>query len=105
MNIDCMIISDFLDNPDKVRESLIEQKVEFIHREKGGFPGSRTTLADESYQKMVNEKLDKILPFKWEMDMDTSTYCFQLCLEEDESWIHVDKTKWAGILYLSLIHI
>ena len=101
MNIDCIIISDFLDNPDKVRESLIEQKVEFIHREKGGFPGSRTTLADESYQKMVNEKLDKILPFKWEMDMDTSTYCFQLCLEEDESWIHVDKTKWAGILYLT----
>ena len=101
MNIDCMIISDFLDNPDKVRESLIEQKVDFFHKEEGGFPGSRTTLADESYQKMVNEKLDKILPFKWEMDMNSSTYCFQLCLEGDNSWIHVDSTKWAGILYLT----
>ncbi len=100
MNLDCIIVSDFLDNPDKVRDSLIQQKVDFF-REEGSYPGSRTIFADDGYQKMVNEKLDKILPFKWEMDMDTSTYCFQLCLEGDESWIHVDKTKWAGILYLT----
>ena len=101
MNIDCMIISDFLDNPDKVREFLIEEKVDFYRKGEDRFPGSRTSFADEGYQKMVNEKLDKILPFKWEMNMNTSSYCFQLCLEGDESWIHVDKTKWAGILYLT----
>tara|TARA_B100001250_G_scaffold248811_1_gene213908 strand:- start:207 stop:788 length:582 start_codon:yes stop_codon:yes gene_type:complete len=101
MNIDCMIISDFLDNPDKVRESLIEQKVDFFHKDQSGFPGSRTTIPDLNYQKMVDEKLEKVLPFKFKQDEETSTYCFQLCLEGDESWIHVDKTKWAGILYLT----
>ena len=101
MNIDTIVISDFLDNPDMVRQSLIENEVDFFHKEEGGFPGSRTTIPDLSYQKMVDEKLDKILPFKWKMDMNTSTYCFQLCLEGDNSWIHVDSTKWAGILYLT----
>ena len=101
MNIDTIVISDFLDNPDMVRQSLIENEVDFFHKEEGGFPGSRTTIPDPSYQKMVDEKLDKILPFKWKMDMNTSTYCFQLCLEGDNSWIHVDSTKWAGILYLT----
>tara|TARA_B100000131_G_scaffold129525_1_gene126407 strand:- start:101 stop:676 length:576 start_codon:yes stop_codon:yes gene_type:complete len=97
-----MIISDFLDDPDRVRESLIEQKVDFCHRAEDGFPGSRTNPAPENYQQMVNEKLDKILPFKWEMEkVNYSSYCFQLCLEGDKSWIHVDDTKWAGILYLT----
>ena len=101
MNLDSIIVSDFLDDPDKVRESLIKQNVEFVIDMPEKFPGKRTLRADEGYQKMVEEKLDKILPFKGEMDMSSSTYCFQLCLEGDESWIHVDPTKWAGILYLT----
>ena len=102
MNIDCMVISDFLDNPDQVSEFLIEEKVDFYRKGEDRFPGSRTSFADEGYQKMVNEKLDKILPFKWEMEkVNYSSYCFQLCLEGDKSWIHVDDTKWAGILYLT----
>ena len=101
MNLDCIIVSDFLDNPDKVRESLIEQNVEFVIESKLGFPGKRTPKADEGYQQMVNEKLEKVLPFKFEQDLDTSTFQFQLCLEGDKSWVHVDKTDWAGILYLT----
>tara|TARA_B100000965_G_C19194761_1_gene584723 strand:- start:41 stop:616 length:576 start_codon:yes stop_codon:yes gene_type:complete len=100
MNLDYMVISNFLDNPDKVRQSLIEQQLEFPFE--GHFPGKRSSLPDEGYRKMVDEKLESILPFRYEHDMTTSTYCFQLCLEEDKnSWIHMDATDWAGVLYLT----
>ena len=67
MNLDYMVISNFLDNPDKVRQSLIEQQLEFPFE--GHFPGRRSSLPDEGYRKMIDEKLESILPFRYEHDM------------------------------------
>ena len=31
----------------------------------------------------------------------SSSYAYQLCLEESYSSVHVDATKWGGVLYLT----
>ena len=99
MNLDYMIVSNFLDNPDKVRQSLIDQDLQF--NVEGYFPGKRSCIPNEEYMKMIDEKLEKVLPFKFKHNMNTSSYSFQLCLEGQESWIHKDQSDWAGVLYLT----
>lgn len=96
MNINTIIIDNFLDSPLKVRESVLE--LDFYRT--GSFPGLRSDRADLDYEKYVQEKIEKALNTKiteWKQD----SFCFQLCLNGDETWIHCDETEWAGVLYLS----
>jgi hypothetical protein len=98
MKIDTIIVDNFLDNPDLVRESVL--KVPFKHS--GTFPGFRSDAADKEYQKMVEVKLTEILGtsnIKFRQDRDC--FRFQLCLQDDSTWIHKDDTNWAGVLYLT----
>ena len=106
MNIDSIIVSDFLDDPDAVRSWVIGncEKGFLNFNLKGNYPGKRTyQLANIDYRSMVESKLKQILPFKFKMDMeDSDTYAFQLCLENEMTWVHVDDfSDWAGILYLT----
>ena len=107
-----IVIDDFLDNPDLVRESVLSGGIEqFCHS--GSFSGRRTFTADPSYQQMINSKLEKILPFKFEMDdylekdsegnpiTESCCFAFQLALETDTTWVHNDTTDWSGVLYLT----
>ena len=106
MNIDSIIVSDFLDDPDPVRSWVIDNsKNGCLNFDiEGSYPGKRTyQLANIDYRSMVESKLKQILPFKFKMDMeDSDTYAFQLCLENEMTWVHVDDfSDWAGILYLT----
>ena len=105
MNIDSIIVSDFLDNPDAVRSWVIDNsKNGFLNFDiEGSYPGKRTyQLANIDYRSMVESKLKQIIPFKFEMNMEESdSYAFQLCLENEMTWVHVDSSDWAGILYLT----
>lgn len=98
MKIDTIIVDNFLEHPDLVRESVL--KIPFKHS--GIFPGLRSDAADKEYQKMVEEKFIKILGtsnIKFRKDRDC--FRFQLCLQDNETWIHKDDTDWAGVLYLT----
>ena len=105
MNIDSIIVSDFLDDPDAVRSWVIGncEKGFLNFNLNGNYPGKRTyQLANIDYRSMVESKLKQILPFKFKMDMEKSTsYAYQLCLEGTYSSVHVDPTKWGGVLYLT----
>jgi hypothetical protein len=97
MDLNVIVIDNFLDNPNKVRESVL--KIDFPTT--GSFPGKRSLRADENYQKMVKEKLEKIFNKKLFFPYKYDSFCFQFCLENDESWVHTDGTEWAGVLYLT----
>ena len=98
MKLNTLIIDDFLDDPDHIRNFLINNKVPF--EIKGHYPGKRTTPVDDiSYQNMIIEKLHKVLPFK--IKMKPLSFAFQLCLSDEKTWVHVDPSDWTGVLYLT----
>lgn len=96
MNVDTVVVENFLDNPDIVRQSVLD--LDF--NQTGDFPGLRTDRADKDYENYVQEKIESVLGAsvkEWVQD----SFRFQLCLENDDTWIHKDETDWAGILYLT----
>ena len=100
MRQDIVVIDNFLDKPDKVRQSVLDNKDQ-LHWDLGHYSGRRTGVYDEHYQKMIVDKIESILPVKIEMDMTTNTYSFQIALEDDVTWVHQDDTDWSGVLYLT----
>lgn len=112
MDINLIVIDNFLENPDLVRESgllgLEKQRTENLK----AYPGLRSEKSDDEYQTYIKNKFEKILNTKitqWDANMtrwtgevvETDSSCFQLCTESAESWIHVDPCEWTAILYLS----
>ena len=98
MKLNTLIIDDFLDDPDKIRNFLIDNKVFFGNS--GGYPGKRTSSVDNiDYQNMIIQKLESVLPFK--IKMHETSFPFQLCLSDDETWAHLDLSDWTGVLYLT----
>lgn len=103
MNLNFLIIDDFLENPDAVRESAMQTD---FHRS-GPWPGLRSDLADSEYNDYVKKKIEKILNLKivnWQNHYNNEpfdTSCFQLCLENSYTWIHRDRCEFTGILYLT----
>jgi len=100
MRQDIIVIDDFLDHPDKVRQSVLDNK-DKVDWGEGNYPGVRTMVSDKKYQQMIVDKIESVLPFKIEMDMDTSTFAFQMCIESDDGWCHQDSTDYSGVLYLT----
>jgi hypothetical protein len=96
MKINTVIVDDFLDNPDAVRNSVLQ--IEFYKT--GMYPGVRSDRADENYGRYVQEKIEFVLGksiLEWKQD----SLVFQLCLKDEKTWLHCDETDWAGILYLT----
>ena len=101
MRQDFVVIDNFLDEPDKVRQSVLDIGDQ-LDWDEGHYSGVRASVSDKSYQKMIVDKIESILPFKIEMDIEnTSTYSFQIALESDVTWVHQDSTDWSGVLYLT----
>lgn len=96
MDINTIIIDNFLDNPDTVRKSVLE--IDFSNT--GSYPGFRSNRADEDYQGYIQEKIEKIMNKKI-LEFGGDSLQFQLCLEGDSTWIHYDESEWAGVLYLT----
>jgi len=95
VKVDTIIVDGFLDNPDKVRQSILN--IDYPVR--GQFPGARSEHADPEYQNMIQEKIESILGFDVMFTVDS--FRFQLCLSHDKTWMHVDESEWAGVLYLT----
>lgn len=96
MDINCIIVDNFLDNPDIVRESVL--KLDFY--DEGPYPGLRSDRAEKDYEAYVQQKFEDILNLKiteWKQD----SLRFQIVLEGQDSWVHTDESTWAAILYLT----
>lgn len=109
MEIQSIIVDNFLENPDKVREHALLSEFEETSK---NFPGARSGKTDEDYSNHVKEKIENIMkckisewhettnPFTGQTE-DNSTTCFQICLEDAKTWIHNDPSRWTAILYLT----
>jgi hypothetical protein len=96
MIINTIVIDNFLDNPMLVRNSALSLDI----TRSGSYPGFRSDRADHDYEKYVQEKIESVIGTKiteWKQD----SLQFQLCLENDKTWIHHDDTEWAGVLFLT----
>tara|TARA_Y100000389_G_C17446334_1_gene511840 strand:+ start:97 stop:678 length:582 start_codon:yes stop_codon:yes gene_type:complete len=93
-----IIIDDFYENPDEVREFALSQE----YNVSGNFPGNRTIpFLNDSIEGYIS---DHIKPLHGKITWLTEEYTgsFQYTTQEDRSWIHADENnKWAGVLYLT----
>jgi hypothetical protein len=96
MDINTIIVDNFLDNPDRVRESALS--LDFYRT--GEFPGARSDRADYEYEAYITAKIESVLNLQI-TEFRQDSFCFQLCLDDHETWLHHDETQWAGILYLT----
>ncbi|MAR18900.1 MAG: hypothetical protein CML44_05955 [Rhodobacteraceae bacterium] len=100
MDKNLIVIDNFLDNPDLIRQTALSLDYTYIQK---NVPGSRSSKGlggdlfyeiDAKFQKIFNAKI------KWYWDNDTF-YC-QSCEEGTETWVHTDVcTDWAAVLYLT----
>lgn len=96
MDINTLIIDNFLDNPDAVRKAALELPFEAT----GTFPGFRSDRADKDYEMYIKEKLESILNCEI-TEFIKDSFRFQICNTSDNTWVHKDETEWAGVLYLT----
>ena len=112
MDINLIVVDNFLEYPDSVRESGILGLKQIHTKNLKFYPGVRSEKADEEYQNYIKNKFEKILNVKitqWDSnitrwtgeEVETDSSCFQLCTEDAKTWIHVDPCEWTAILYLS----
>ena len=57
MRTNAIIIDDFLDDPDYIRDVALNAEYNLT----GSFPGSRTYQCDEKYNEEIKNKLEAIL--------------------------------------------
>jgi hypothetical protein len=93
-----IIIDDFYENPDEVREFALTQDYNVT----GNFPGNRTIpFLNESTIEHIASHIE---PYHGKISWVTDEYtgAFQYTTQEDRSWIHADENNdWAGVLYLT----
>lgn len=96
-----MIVDNFYNNPDKVRNFAISQN----YYRKGNHPGFRTrsfasTKMKDKLQEILNPLFNVITEF--DIHPEQCNGSFQYALKKDISWIHADyNNNWAGVLFLT----
>lgn len=96
MDINTIIVDNFLDKPDAVRKSALGLPFEAT----GTFPGFRSDRADLDYEAYVKVKLESILNCKI-TEFIKDSFRFQICYKDADTWVHKDESEWAGVLYLT----
>jgi hypothetical protein len=89
-----IVIDDFLEDPDSLRQFALQQ--EYIVR--GNYPGLRTESYATQQHKEIFEKLLNIKIKYWPQGYNGS---FQYVTEKGKTWFHRDLTTYSAILYLS----
>jgi hypothetical protein len=103
MKVNLLIVDDFYDNPDDVRNFALSQ--EFSVR--GNYPGMRTkSFLSDSVKEVINALVSHAAGgvTDWLLDENGDGYtgAFQICTAEDRTWIHSDyNNMWAGVCYLT----
>lgn len=98
MRVNTLIVDDFYDNPEEVREFALQQDFGVD----GNYPGHRTV---SFLNDGIKETLGNLIrPFAGEVTYWGGEYsgAFQYTTAEDRSWIHSDSTTgWAAVLFLT----
>ena len=96
-----IVIDNFYENPDDVREFALRQDFSIDTY----YPGKRTRSfasleIKERFQKILEPCCGKIISFEL-YNSDNGT--FQYAVSSDRTWIHTDhvNNNWAGIIYLT----
>lgn len=101
MNKTIIVVDDFYNNPEEVRE--VAQSLSFSVE--GNYPGKRTgPLNQEKAIKSVFETFQRLIgqPLReWDLENLGYNSAFQLTLEGDKTWIHSDTTDWACVVFLT----
>ena len=100
MDRNVIVVDNFLDNPDGIREIALGFD---YTREQPTVPGFRSTnRAGGTYEEKVTDKFKEIFHSDIEWNWEQDSFCFQLCKEGTESWIHQDvKSEWAAVLFIT----
>jgi hypothetical protein len=100
MKTNMIVIDEFYNNPNDVREFALAQEFDVT----GNWPGTRTkTFINESTKETIQKILQDVSGnvTDWQAN-DGYTGSFQLTTSMDRSWIHADSyNTWAGVLYLT----
>ena len=96
-----IIIDDFYNNPDNVREFALEQDFDVD----GNYPGHRTkSFLTDSIKEFIGEHIEPLHgKIEWPIPgTEEYTGAFQYTTAADRTWIHSDgNTQWAGVIYLT----
>ena len=92
-----IVIDNFYENPDKVREFALECDFQYHPNNHKGcrtdycyrFPGLK-----ERFEELIGRKIRD-----WEQYGTNG--CFQYCIKGDETVYHADTQQYAGVLYLT----
>ena len=100
MKTNMIVIDEFYNNPNDVREFALSQEFDVT----GNWPGTRTkTFINESTKETIQKILQDVSGnvTDWQAN-DGYTGSFQLTTSMDRGWIHADSyNTWAGVLYLT----
>jgi hypothetical protein len=98
MGVSLIIVDDFYNNVDDVREFALQQDFNID----GNYPGHRTiSFINESIKTAIS---NIVSPYAGNITWwgDNYTGAYQYTTQHDRSWIHADQTTmWAGVCYLT----
>lgn len=98
MGVSLIIVDDFYNNVDDVREFALQQDFNVD----GNYPGHRTiSFINESIKTAIS---NIVSPYAGKITWwgDNYTGAYQYTTQHDRSWIHADQTTmWAGVCYLT----
>ena len=104
MDKNLLVIDNFLDNPDEVRQNALSLNFNKIEK---NVPGARSKALEGNLKKEVEDKLKITFSceeIKW--DLESDSFCFQSCQEGTQTWTHLDNrsedsAEWSAVLYLT----
>ena len=99
MRVNTLIVDDFYQNVDEVRDFVLNQEFDV----RGNYPGQRTkSFANDHLKEHLNRL---IRPFAGEITYwsdDEYNGAYQYTTQYERSWIHADSTTtWAALVYLT----
>lgn len=99
MRLNTLIVDDFYQNVDDVREFALSQDFSV----KGNYPGNRTkSFATEGLREYLNNLIRPVAGEITFWSDDEYNGAYQYTTQRDRSWIHADSnTTWAALVYLT----
>lgn len=97
MQREIIVVDDFYNDPDAVREAALGEEFTVS----GNYPGRRTgSHATEALRRIFEGLISGDIGW-WGNDDASYNGSFQYTTQEMDSWVHRDNTDWAGIVFLS----
>jgi len=105
-----IIVDDFFDYPDSIRNWALSDELKYMADENGTWPGERTEITKTDFGNRFAQQVSNLL-----YDFSGEGYClnyscyFQKVKKTNynsdslmhQGWIHTDPGKYTGILYLN----